>query len=223
MTISGVDAVTTSGSELDKTQKANILGKDDFLKLLVAQLQAQDPLNPMDSTEFTAQLAQFSSLEQLANINDNIGNLQASQTLIGNSQVIDFIGKTVQASGNSIYLANGVSDDIQFELGGDAKAVFVNVYDATGAFVKTVESGTLNAGQQDLTWNGTDSNGNKVSDGVYTFEVLAVDENDETVNTTTFTTGKVSGVTFKNGTPVLLTGNQEIPLSSVIEVAESEN
>lgn len=223
MTIGGVDAVTMSGGQLDNTQKSDILGKDDFLQLLVAQLKAQDPLNPMDNTEFTAQLAQFSSLEQLTNVNETLESLRISQTSLNNFQAVDYIGKSVQASGNAVYLTNGVSDDIHFELGADANAVFINVYDSTGSFVKTVESGALNAGQQTLNWDGTDNEGNQVPDGAYTFEVLAVGANDERVNTTTFTTGKVTGVTFKDGNACLLVGNLEIPAGSVIQVSEDKD
>ncbi len=221
MDVSGLSTVMSRG-ELSISEP-NVLGKDDFLKLLVTQLQYQDPLNPTDSTEFTAQLAQFSSLEQLGNINDNLGDLQLSQTALNNSQAVNFIGKTVKSSGNSIHLTGGVSDDIQFELGADAKAVFMNIYDSAGNYIKDVESGALSAGEQTLKWDGTDQEGNKVPDGAYTFEVFAVDADDNMVNTTTFTSGTVTGVTFKNGRPCLLAGNKEIPVDTVIQVTEPED
>ena len=221
MDIPGLSTVA-SQSELTvtETKKNDVLGKDDFLRLLVTQLQYQDPLNPADSAQFTAQLAQFSSLEQLGNINDNIGGLQLSQTALNNSQAVNFIGKTVTSSGNSIHLTDGVSDDLQFELGADAKAVFMNIYDAAGNYVKTIESGALSAGEQTLKWGGADQAGNKVSDGAYTFEVAAVDADDNMVNTKTFTSGMVTGVTFKNGSLCLLAGNKEIPVDTVIQITE---
>jgi len=223
MDISGLSTVA-SQSELTVTEikKNDVLGKDDFLRLLVTQLQYQDPLNPADSAQFTAQLAQFSSLEQLGNINDNIGGLQLSQTALNNSQAVNFIGKTVTSSGNSIHLTDGVSDDLQFELGADAKAVFMNIYDVAGNYVKTIESGALSAGEQTLKWGGADQAGNKVSDGAYTFEVAAVDADDNMVNTKTFTSGMVTGVTFKNGSLCLLAGNKEIPVDTVIQITEDE-
>lgn len=223
MDISGLSTVA-SQSELTvtETKKNDVLGKDDFLRLLVTQLQYQDPLNPADSAQFTAQLAQFSSLEQLGNINDNIGGLQLSQTALNNSQAVNFIGKTVTSSGNSIHLTDGVSDDLQFELGADAKAVFMNIYDGAGNYVKTIESGALSAGEQTLKWGGADQAGNKVSDGAYTFEVAAVNADDNMVNTKTFTSGMVTGVTFKNGSLCLLAGNKEIPVDTVIQITEDE-
>ncbi len=221
MDISGLSTVM-SRSEL-AVPKTNILGRDAFLKLLVTQLQHQDPLNPTDSTEFTAQLAQFSSLEQLGNINDSLGNLQSSQTASNNSQAVNFIGKTVKSSGNSIHVTDGVSDGIQFELGADAKAVFMNIYDSVGNYIKAIESGALSAGEQTLKWDGTDQNGNKVPDGAYTFEVFAVDAADNMVNTKTFISGMVTGVTFKDGRLCLLAGNKEIALDTVIQVTETED
>ena len=221
MDISGLSPVM-SQSELS-VPKPNILGRDAFLKLLVTQLQHQDPLNPTDSTEFTAQLAQFSSLEQLGNINDSLGDLQSSQTALNNSQAVNFIGKTVKSSGNSIHVTDGVSDGIQFELGADAKAIFMNIYDSVGNYIKAIESGALSAGEQTLKWDGTDQNENKVPDGAYTFEVFAVDADDNMVNAATFTSRRVTGVTFKNGSLCLLAGNKEIPIDTVIRITEPED
>jgi len=221
MDIAGLSSVM-SRSEVS-VPKPNILGRDAFLKLLVTQLQHQDPLNPTDSTEFTAQLAQFSSLEHLGNINDSLGDLQSSQTASNNSQAVNFIGKTVKSSGNSIYVTDGVSDGVQFELGADSKAVYLNIYDAVGNYIKAIGSGALSAGEQTLKWDGTDSNGNKVPDGAYAFEIFAVDAYDNMVNTKSFTTGTVTGVTFNNGRLCLLAGNREIPVDAVIEVTEPED
>ena len=101
MTISGV--TSTSGNRTDGLAKApDALGRDDFLNMLVTQLQYQDPLNPMDSTDFTAQLAQFSSLEQLTNMSDQLKNLAAAQTALNNSQAVSYIGRTVLSEASSM-------------------------------------------------------------------------------------------------------------------------
>ena len=93
------------------------LGKDDFLKLFVAQLQNQDPLSPMESTEFTSQLAQFSSLEQLTNVNQNLDYLLMYQSSMNNAEAINFIGSTVKASGSSIGVKDGESRPDTIRLG----------------------------------------------------------------------------------------------------------
>ena len=100
MSITPIDSSAVS-TETQTSASAEILGKDDFLNLLVAQLQHQDPLNPAESTEFTAQLAQFSSLEQLSNINDNLKNMELFQTSVTNSQAVSYIGKEITAKGNA--------------------------------------------------------------------------------------------------------------------------
>jgi len=216
MSIAGMDSVSSNGNPLYGT--SNVLAKEDFLKLLVAQLQAQDPLKPMESTEFTAQLAQFSSLEQLSNINDNLQYLQLYQSSINNAQAVAFIGKNVEAIGNSIQLTNGVSDDMLFDLASDANAVFINIFDSSGKFIKAIESGPYNAGEQSIAWDGTDKDGNNVSDGEYDFEVVATDANGDEIQTTTFITAAVTGVTFIDGTTYLLAGDKKIPVGNVIKV-----
>lgn len=219
MYITGLETVSTS--EVGSLEpEEDILGKDDFLTLLVTQLENQDPLNPMDSTEFTAQLAQYSSLEQLYNVNDNLENLQTTQSLLNNSQAVSFIGKTVKADGNSVQVTDGDSSEIYFELGADASAAYINIYDAAGSFVKSIESGALSAGEQSLAWDGNDSNGNVVSDGEYTFEVMAVDLNGEMVDTVSFSTDQITGITYTDGSACLLAGDKKIPIESVIEITE---
>jgi flagellar basal-body rod modification protein FlgD len=222
MSIGGLDTVKMAESTPSASSN-NILGKDDFLQLLVTQLQAQDPLDPLESAEFTAQLAQFSSLEQLQSINDNMKNLQLYQASMNNAQAVGLIGKAVRAPGNSIRLNDGASNDIHFELGADARSVLVNVYNGDGSLVRTMDAGFLSAGDQTLRWDATDNGGRQMPDGVYAFDVLAVDASDAIVDATTFATGKVTAVNFENGTARLMVGGMEIPMSSVLQVTETED
>ncbi len=202
------------------TNTSNILGKDDFLTLLITQLQNQDPLNPTDSTEYTAQLAQFSSLEQLSNINQNLEYLQLFQASINNAQAVSFIGKEITALGDAIQVKEGVADACEFELTADAGGVIVNIYNDAGNLVKTIDQGAMEAGRQTVVWDGTDQNGNQMQDGDYTFEIMAVDANDQDVKAITYTSGVVSGVTFIDGTTYFIIENQKIPIADIIEVNE---
>ena len=217
-----IGAATGSGSESYVSEKT-VLGKEDFLKLLVAQLANQNPLNPMDSTEFTAQLAQFSSLEQLTNMNKNLGYLRLYQASINNAQAVNFIGKTVKASGNSISVKDGAPDQIQFDLAGDAAEVNIYVYDSSDNLVKTINCGSLSDGEQSIEWDGTNDDGETVSDGTYTFEVSAADANGETIEASTYMTVEVTGVIFKEGNAYLLAGDIEISMNDIIEVTESND
>ena len=221
MSVVGIEAAGTKGQAFT-APKTNILGKDDFLTLLVTQLQHQDPLNPQDSTEFTAQLAQFSSLEQLGNVNDNLEYLKLAVASANNTEAVSLIGKEIIATGNTIQLDGGAADACYFELDRETSAVAVNIYDERGNFIRTFEGGGLSAGAHALQWDGKDNEGNSVPDGDYTFDVLAVDFNDEMVKATTYTTGKVAGVVFRNNITYLVTGNQEIAMGDVIRISTTE-
>ena len=209
----------STGAEERSAPKAPVLGKDDFLHLLVTQLQNQDPLNPTDHTEFTAQLAQFSSLEQLNNVNDNLEELQNYQASTNNSQAVSLLGKEITTNGNFLQLVEGESIDCDFSLARDAVKVVVSIYDTTGKFVKEIIEKNRPAGRQTLDWDGTNKDGHPVKDGNYTFEIQAVDANDQKVNVTTFFTGTIDKVTFENNIPFLISGDQKIALGDVIQVA----
>jgi flagellar basal-body rod modification protein FlgD len=212
-----IGSVGASGTT-NTTSESSLVGKEDFLKLLVTQLQYQDPLNPAESTEFTAQLAQFSSLEQLTNVNENLEYLQLYQASINNAQAVDFIGKTVIANGNNVSVSDGVSENIAIELPEDAADVTISVYDASGELIATIEAGPLDEGKQTITWNAEDQEGNTVSDGDYTFEVGAVDSEGNVVEVSSFNKAVITGVTFENGTAYLMAGDRRIPMGDVVEV-----
>ncbi len=216
-----IDSSASGGALLTNSQ-SNVMGKDDFLNLLITQLQNQDPLNPTDSTEFTAQLAQFSSLEQLGNVNENLMELNNFQASINNSQAVSLIGKAITATGNSIQLTDDGQVQCDFSLKNDAALVVANIYDSTGKFVADFESQNLSAGQHSLFWDGTDKQGNRVTNGNYTFEILAADAKGRDIDATPFFSGTVDKVTFENNTSYLISGNQKIALGDVIEVAAAE-
>lgn len=222
MAIYGLENVGSRGGQTTVTSNDNIMGKDDFLNLLVAQLEAQDPLNPMDSTGFTAQLAQFSSLEQLQNINIALSDIGTSQSVLTSSQAVGFIGKTITAIGDSVEMASGMSQRFQFTLNEPAAELYVQVYDQAGNFIRQIEAGQLSAGEHEVAWNGLDYLGGQAPDGTYTYEVSAVDEAGNTVTATTFASGTVTGVNYKDGVAYLQCGDREIPMGDVVHVGMPE-
>jgi len=210
---------STARAETQASAPAEILGKNDFLNLLVAQLQHQDPLNPAESTEFTAQLAQFSSLEQLNNINDNLKNMELFQTSMTNSQAVSYIGKEITARGNSVLLEGDRSAECHFELAASAALAAISIYDASGGFVKSLETGPLGSGRQSAVWDGTDRNGSPAAPGLYRFEVQAVDVDNQSISVTPLMNALVTGVSFKDQTASLITGLQTIAIDDVIAVS----
>ena len=215
------DPITT-GAAQTASGATKELDRDAFLNLLITQLQNQDPLDPTDSVEFTAQLAQFSSLEQLGNVNDNLKLLQDFQASINNSQAVSLIGKEITASGNSLRFTGDQPVGCGFKLDADASLVVVSIYDHTGGYVKSVEGQNLAAGQHTLYWDGTDLNGNAASPGSYTFELQAVDANGNNIETTAFFNSKVNKVIFEDNTTYVVAGEQRIALGDIVEVGVIE-
>jgi flagellar basal-body rod modification protein FlgD len=220
MTISGITPNTAASAKSGST-KPGELGRDDFLNLLVTQLQYQDPLNPMDSTDFTAQLAQFSSLEQLSNMNTKMDELTRVQGAFANAQAVGYIGRDVLATGNQVALREGQTSALAVELASPAANVYFSIYDGNGAFVDTFEAGAMGAGRQVVAWDGIDPNGNALPAGVYRFEVNAVGSEGSPLPAQPLSSGRVEGVTFRDGSAYLMMERREIRLEDVIEVIQA--
>lgn len=191
------------------------MGRDDFLKLLIAQLQNQDPLHPLDNQEFAAQLATFNSLDQLIGINQKLDGMQLQQQFLGQLGAVSLIGKEIIAEGNQIVLANGTQPTISYSLGAAAARVVINIKDDKGNTVRTLEAGSRGQGNQTANWDGKDSTGNALPAGVYSIEVTAFDAAGKSVAATTRTRGVVTGVSLDGGEMMLEIGGIKIPLSAV--------
>lgn len=212
-TINNVTTSQTSSQGSSTTSKTKSLGKDDFLKMLVAQLKNQDPLKPMDGTEFAAQLAQFSSLEQLTNMNTQLQNLGLYQTTASNTQAVNLLGKEVSVGKLNNFQVEGATADFSYNLPMGATQVTIRILDASGREVDRIEAGKQTAGLQNVTWN-RGNNGN----GLYSYKVDAVDANGKTVTAETMMTGKVTAVQYKDNAIYLTVNNQEIAFNDVVSV-----
>ena len=198
------------------------MGKQDFLKLLVAQLQHQDPLQPMNNTDFVAQLAQFSSLEQQITSNENLSLLQLGQTAMTNSQVAGLIGKEVEAKGGAVQLSKkGAATSVNFTLPSAAKDVTIQIKDAKGNLVRTLKLSNLKGGLNSITWDGKDSVGNAMSAGTYSVGYDAKDAAGKTLTVSSKFTGMVTGVTYENGVPVLEVGSAKVRVGDVTAVRQA--
>lgn len=205
----------------DALGSASNLGKDEFLKLLVTQMQHQDPLNPMDNAEFTAQLAQFSSLEQLFQVNSNLSGLADSQTPAGMASVAGFIDREVLAMGDGTEVTAEGAEPLQFYLDGPAEIVNVVVRDGAGNTVRTLSLGDLPGGDQQVPWDGLDDTGRALPPDVYRFGVAAQDTEGASVAARTQVVGRVTGAIYEGGTPQLVVGSRRIPLTDVVAVREA--
>ena len=195
------------------------LGKDDFMKILVAQLQAQDPLAPMEGQEFASQLAQFSSLEQLTNVNSNLEASQAFDLAMSNSAALALIGKNVDAPGNTIDLKSGEVETLSFSLDSGAAEVGIDIFDSTGAKVSTVNLGAQKSGLSEYVWSGTDSSGALLPSGNYTFSITASNSSGNFVPVKTFAAGLATDVVFEDGKAFAIVNGQKLAVNEVSKVS----
>lgn len=175
------------------------LDRSDFMTLFITQMQHQDPLEPMDSTEMASQLAQFSNMEATMKMSDNMEKLLEYQTSQNNLQLLTLIGKEVQGSGNIMGVVGGTVSTTQYTLADAADTCKVEIYDAAGKKVDTVEVGYAASGVHDLSWDATTPSGTVVADGQYTYKVTAMSAQGQKIDVDYKTTGKVTGVNFTGG------------------------
>ena len=215
---------TDSNGNLVATGSAQALGKDEFLQLLVTQMTHQDPLEPMDDTEFIAELAQFSSLEQMQNMNElleeslNWDYLQMQTT--NNTNATSLIGREIQATFSSVYLDNDNMPQINYATAEYAENVSIEILNADGAVVRTLGSESVSPGDNSIEWDGKDENGERLTDGFYTIQITATDANGETFTPSTYVEGVVNGVVYRDGSAYLQVNGLEISLAEVTSIAE---
>ena len=203
---------------------ANTLGKDDFLKLFLTQLRYQDPTKPLDINEMSQQMAQFSTVEQLYNISDELGQLKDTISNLSYGQAASLIGKEVQAGGNTVNVKDGTASLITMDLSEKAN-VTVDIFNSEGDLIRVINAGTHDPGQFNLVWDGRYENGKIAPDGKYTFIANATDLTGNPVNVNSRIRGIVDGVKIEDGkTYLVLKGNSMlVELNSVGLIRTSHN
>jgi len=223
--VDGINKVSSGLGDgaLSKAVGGDGLGQEAFLKLLVAQLQNQDPLNPQENSEFVAQLAQFSSLEQSIGINDRLDQLALQNQGLQNSQVVGLVGKQATVKGSIVSLkGQGQSVPITFKLNGAAKESTVVIRDQSGRAVRTLQVGARAAGLVSVQWNGQNDAGNPQPAGPYQITVSAKADNDLPVTLTQQSSGVIRSVSFDQGFPVIqLDSGVTAPVGDLVSVSPS--
>ncbi len=222
-----VSGITSPNVAIDQvTTSKNKLAKDlnSFLQLLTSQLKNQDPLSPMDSSEFTNQLVEFAQVEQQIGMNDNLTSLigLTNQSIVSNA--VNYIGKTIEGESNQAPLQNGKLK-AAYGLNAEAHQVTVVVRNEAGDIIysRPIESAAgRTQGVHSFEWDGKDSNGNQLPDGPFTISVTAVGADETPIENYITAFGRVTGVTTINGATVLLVGKVGIPVNSVLSVTGSE-
>lgn len=219
-TISEIQKAGTDAQTATTKKDKSALGKDEFLKLLTSQLQQQDPTQPMDNTAFVSQLAQFSSLEQMSNVNDTLTKMLTGQTTALQASSTQMVGKTAMLTGDQVDFEPGdTTARIGINVEKDA-TVNVTVQDDAGATVNSIGPLKLTAGNHVVLWGGTNADGKTVDYGKYTAKVTAVGSDGQDVTFTQTGSARITGMTFKDGAPTFIAGGQDLKLSDISELDE---
>lgn len=216
-----LNALSASG-ELTKAEASKAKLDEDlnkFLNLLVTQLKNQDPLDPMDATEFTSQLVQFASVEQQIYQNSNLEKLLLTAQVSQVSNLSGFLGTTVEGTSDTFNLANS-SATFTYDLQAPANSNTITIADDSGKTVFTT-NGVLDAGKQTYTWDGLDDLGNQMADGSYTVTVSALDSAGEMIPVKQTVFGQVTSAGAEEGEVTLFMGDVTLGLGSVLSVSET--
>lgn len=215
------DAITTTSGLAQKAANTNQSGIklaedfQQFLTLLTTQLQNQDPLSPMDSTEFTNQLVQFSQVEQQINMNQKLDSLLALQLSSISSVALGYVGMDISYISSEMNYDGTTPIDINYALSSEAVTAKVNIYDEEGTLIYSADA-PKDTGTNSFTWAGIQTNGQPIEAGTYTVRVDALDKAGAPIENSTVVTGRVRGIETQNGVVYVLVGDRAVAMSSIV-------
>ncbi len=222
--ISGVSGVSDA-SALDAANTSTYGGQDldreAFMSLLTTQMQNQDPLSPMANEEFIAQLATFSSLEQLMGLNTMFQSVSLGINSLNNAAMVDLVGQSVVAQGDT-FAFDGESQELMFDAESTTSTSTITIYDEDGSVVYSGEIGAVDEGESSWTWDGTDNDGQPVEAGTYSFDVTGVDSEGEDVEITELIHGVIDEMDFSSGSPEPSVNGISVDLSALVRLTTAE-
>ncbi|MFQ5608087.1 MAG: flagellar hook assembly protein FlgD [Candidatus Zixiibacteriota bacterium] len=207
------------------TGSAREIGKDDFLRLFVTKLKHQDPINPMEDEAFIAQLAQFSSLEQLTNLNQSLeSSIQwdvLNNQTINNSVAAQLIGDEIVANLSEVFLSADNQPRVSFELDKFASSVQVDILDSSGETIRTIKDTELQIGRNSFVWDGKTDSGERAPEGSYSLQATATDADGIAFTPSLSIVGIVNGVVYRGGIAFLKIDGAEVALGDVREISRA--
>jgi len=222
MSTTAVGATSSSATQAAATAATtprNELDENAFLRLLTAQLQNQDPLSPVDNQAFVAQLAQFSSVEQLHAVSSRLDTLLIATASQNQMATASLVGKDVSYRASTVQLDGSAPPAVQVKLAAQA-AVTAVITDASGRTVRTLAVGSHATGTFDLGWDGRDDSGRLLPAGSYQVKLAARGADGSGVSVEARAHGRVGGVTFDGEAAQLLVGGNPVKLSDVVEITQ---
>ncbi|MDD5373522.1 MAG: FlgD immunoglobulin-like domain containing protein [Sulfurimonas sp.] len=218
ITSTGLNAATNAESAAStKTKDKSILGKDDFMKLLLVELQNQDPTEPMDSEKILNQTSQLAGLEASENTNKALATLAASMSSSQQFSTISAIGKTADLGSNAITLDKGKSSAFEVYFPDNVKQGSIEILDKNGNKIKTLDVGTNSKGVYKFDWDGTNAGGNSVDSGIYYVTAAYTNPAGDSLKTR-LGAYPIESVKFDSGKTYVKLGSSYVALENVKEV-----
>jgi flagellar basal-body rod modification protein FlgD len=218
MAVSSTSSTSSASSTgaLSSSRQTIAQNFDTFLQLLTTQLKNQNPLDPLDTNQFTQQLVQFTGVEQQLKTNDYLAAMMEATQNSTNTQAVSYVGKVITADGTKTQLTDGAAS-WRFSVP-KAATITASVVDANGNTVFT-KTGNVAQGESVFQWDGIGNDGKAKADGAYSLKISAKDSDGKVVSVATQMAGEVTGVDFSGGEPVLLLGTGRVTLSAVNTVS----
>ena len=216
--MAAIDNVSATGTSKVATSRATMADNfDTFLNILTTQLKNQNPLDPLDTNQFTAQLVQFTGVEQQLKTNEFLETLMLSTQNTAKSEAVSYIGKQVTASGKTGELNDEKKATWAFNAETTVPNAVVTIKDAKGSVVYS-ETGSLNAGPGTFLWDGKTTTGTTAPNGIYTIDIKGTSLSGSSIEVTTSSVGVVTGVDFTGDVPILTIGSRKVAISDVTDV-----
>jgi len=214
--ISSLTAGAGATAAMSDEERMNV-EKEGFLKLLIAQLSNQDPMDPQDSDKYVQQFTHFSMLEQMMNLNKGVENISVGQLSNNTQEAVRFVGRDVVARGSNLVWDEDGPGAVRYNLPQEADTFTIAIYDEEGELVRQDSLPTA-AGQGAYNWDGFNDDGELLTAGRYSISVEALDGDGEPIPADTYVRGRVDGVRFDAGFPELVINGRRLKMSEITEV-----
>lgn len=219
MSLASISTVN-QGVSVNGAKNKNTLTQEDFLNIFVAQLQNQNPLEPLDNYQMASQMAQFNSLDSLHRIEKSLGALNNHQSSASSLQAAGLIGKKVEVSGRSLSLEKGQASEALYQMAGAGK-VKIEIYNEGGQLIRTLDEGLKDTSKQKVLWDGKSEGGQTQPDGRYYFQVKAQDLSGTPIEVNHSRIGKVLGIYFENGQTIVDLGREKAAFGDILGILNS--
>lgn len=217
--INPVQPSSTASSQSNVQAAVTDLGSDVFLRLLVTQLQSQDPTNPVENENFIAQLAQFTTLEQATNTNELLNTLIGQNTQRTQFDLVNLLGHEVVTNGNTVNLKTDGEVPLSYALSGNAQQVNIEILGPNGQILRTLNpEGAQATGGHHILWDGKNEGGDVLPAGVYEFRVKAVDAGQQPVPALTFARETVTNIVPGTDKPVVVQSGKIYTTEDLISI-----